>query len=95
MNDADNTPSPSRFCKMLGIRKPGLERIGRAGVAEIVREDALANHARDARQQDARGDQPRASSGDRLGRSPGGILIDDGIVSGDGIGRNRASGFQR
>jgi len=44
-----------------------------------MREDALANHARDARQQNARGNEARASGRDRLRGGFGGVLVDDGI----------------
>ena len=37
----------------------GLECAGGGGVAKVVREDALADEARDAAQQDARGDEHR------------------------------------
>ena len=37
----------------------GLERAGRGGVAEVVREDALADESGDAAQQDARGHEHR------------------------------------
>src|ERR1700678_2769463 len=34
MNDADSTPSPNRFCRMLGMRKPALNA---SAVAESPR----------------------------------------------------------
>jgi hypothetical protein len=51
-----------------------------------MREDALAYHAGNPREQYSRGNQTRASDGDGLGCGLGGILIDDGIVRGDDVG---------
>jgi hypothetical protein len=46
-----------------------------------MREDALANHARDSRKQYSGRDEARASDRDRLGSSFGGALVGHDVVA--------------
>src|SRR5262249_20683613 len=50
----------------------GLERAGGVGVAEVMREDALADEARDAREEDAGADRQRREPAAPLGAFMGG-----------------------
>jgi hypothetical protein len=53
----------------------GLERVGGVGVAEVVRENAFADEARDTAQQDTGRDQPRQIRAEARGEQPAGGRI--------------------
>ncbi len=64
----------------VGNPKSTSEGVGGGGLAEVVREDTLADYARDSTEQDSRGDEARASDRYRLGGSFGGAGVDGSIM---------------
>lgn len=64
----------------VGNPKSTREGVGGGGLAEVVREDTLADYARDSTEQDSGGDEARASDRGRLRSGFGGIGIDGGIM---------------
>ena len=79
MNEADSTPSPSRFCSRFGIRSAARNAPAAARQPEVVRDHALADEAGDPRQEDARADRERAAEAARAGGGIGHrpILVGD------------------
>ena len=65
MNDADSTPSPSRFCIRLGMRSAARNASADTPRPRNAGGDDLADEARQARQQDAGADVRRAAVGVR------------------------------